>query len=326
MAVYVEGKTQVLPPSFSRYCMRSPKPAGMLSCPLHRCTLREPGMPCPTSNPLLAIYACATMRPAMVNLATAQQVCWDLSILLRVLLLYLVLLRRSVRSIPFFTSYLAINIAKALLVRLAYRVWGFSSEVSFGIAWGSEAIVICARALAVAETCRLLLSPYRGVWSLAWRLLLSCASLALLYSFLVSQHRWDLAILGANRGLELTIAVVVVVLLVFLRQYQVVAEPPLRALAVGFCLYSCFAVLNYTILERWLGAYEYIWNFFGVLSYLACTLVWTWALRKSFPRPVLNPALLPGSVYRQLSPEINLRLRLLNDHLTHFWRAEEPRS
>jgi hypothetical protein len=262
----------------------------------------------------------------MADLAIAQQVCWDLSILLRGLLLCLVLWRRNVRSFPFFSLYLMANLSNALLLYVTYKIWGSSSAVSFRIAWRSELVVSCARALAVAEICRLLLAGYRGIWSLAWRMLLSCATLVLLYSFLVSKHQWDLAILGANRALELTIAVVIVVLLVFLRHYQVVAEPILRALAIGFCLFSCFAVLNYTILEHWLGAYEDIWKFLEVLSYMACVLVWTWALSKSFPRPLVDRTLLPGSVYRQLSPEINLRLRLLDEHLSHFWRAEAPRS
>jgi hypothetical protein len=262
----------------------------------------------------------------MVDLATAQRVCWDLSIVLRALLLCLVLWRRNVRSFPFFSIYLSANLLYALLLYVAYSVWGSLSVVSFWIAWGSQPVISCARALAVAEICRLFLAGYRGIWSLAWRLLVSCATFVLLYSFLASKHQWDFAILGANRALELAIAAVIVVLLVFLRYYQVVAEPTLRTLAIGFCLFSCFAVLNYTILEHWLKKYAGIWNFVEVISYLFCVLAWTWALRKPFPRPAVDPALLPGSVYRQLSPEINLRLRLLDERLSDFWRAEAPRS
>jgi hypothetical protein len=262
----------------------------------------------------------------MVDLATAQRVCWGLSISLRALLLCLVLWRKNVRSFPFFSIYLSVNLLNALVLAVSYKVLDPQSTVLFRIVWGSQVVVTCARALAVAEICRLLLAGYRGIWSLAWRVLLSCAALVLFYALLVSKHRWDSAILGGNRAVELSIAVVIVVLLVFLRHYQVVAEPTLRSLAIGFFLFSCFEVVNYTILEHWLATYGPIWNFLEVLFYMACLLVWIWALCKSLPRPVLNPALLPGSVYRQLSPEINLRLRLLNEQLSHFWRAEEPRS
>lgn len=260
----------------------------------------------------------------MVDLATAQEVFWYLSIALRALLLGLVLWRRNVRSFPFFSIYLSANLLNALLLVVSYKVWGHLSPVTFRIVWGSQFVVSCARAFAVAEICRLLLAGYSGIWALARRILLLCAALVLLYSFLASKHQWSSAILGASRAIELTIAVVIVVLLVFLRHYQVAAEPTLRTLAIGFCLFSCFAVLNYTILEHWLKRYEGVWNFLEVVSYLLCVIGWIWALRESFPRPLRNPALLPGSIYRQLSPEINLRLRHLDEQLSHFWRAQAP--
>jgi hypothetical protein len=260
------------------------------------------------------------------SLATAQRVCWGLSISLRALLLCLVLWRRNDRSFPFFSIYLSANLLNALVVVVSYRVWDPTSPVLYRVIWGSQLIVSCARALAVAEICRLLFAGYRGIWSLAWRVLLSSAALVLLYASLVSKHQWGFAILGVSRAVELAIAAVIVVLLVFLRHYQVVPEPTLRSLVIGFFFFSCFEVLNYTILEHWLSAYESVWNFLEVLAYMACVLVWTWALRKSLPQLVLRPALLPAYVYRQLSPEINLRLRLLDERLRQFWRAEEPRS
>ena len=274
---------------------------------------------------LPAVYDCVTMHLVMPDLELTQRVCWDLSIFLRALLLGLLFFRSNVRSFPFFSCYLLANFLQALIIHFTYSTWGFASPVSSWVAWGSEAPVICARALAVAELCRLLLIGYRGIWSLASRVLLSCATVVLFYSFLVSERGWDFAIIGANRALELAIAAVIVVLFVFLRHYDVATQPAPRALALGFCLYSCAAVLNDTVLQQRLAtAYGSMWNLLGVLTFLASLFVWTWALRKSVPRPVLDP-LLPDSVYRQLSPEINLRLRLLNERLGQFWRVEVPR-
>ncbi len=261
----------------------------------------------------------------MPDLKLAQDVCWDFSLLLRFLVLGLLLFRNNVRSFPFFSLYLSVNFVQAWVIVVTYKVWGDSTPIAFKIAWGSEALVICARALAVAELCRLLLAAYRGVWALAWRVLLSCALLVLLYSAFVSKHQWRSAVLGAHRALELTIAAVIVALFVFLRHYRVASEPTIRALALGFCLYSCFAVLNNTVLEQLPVRYFPVWNLLGIVSFVACLLVWTWALRESIPRPLLYPLLLPRSVYRQLSPEINLRLRLLNERLAQFWKVEEPR-
>ncbi len=265
------------------------------------------------------------MRPVMFDLRQTQQICWGFSVLLRFLLLCLLFFRSNVRSFPFFSLFLSVNFLQALLIAFAYKVWGETSAIAFKIAWGSEVLVMCARALAVGELCRLLLAGYRGIWSLASRVLLSCAVLVLVYSALVSKHKWDYAIIGASRALELTMAAVIVALLVFLRHYRVAAEPTLCALALGFCLYSCVAVLNHTILEQLSERYFPIWNLLAGVAFLACLLLWTWALRKSIPRPAFHPMLLPGSVYRQLSPEINLRLRLLNERLSQFWKVEAPR-
>lgn len=298
----------------------------ILRDPARRHPFRTPLWLSPESkNHLLRVYDCVTMRPVMFDLKQAQQVCGDVGLLLRLLLLCLLFFRSNVRYLPFFFSYLCVNLLQAVVVYSAYNVWGDTSAVAFKVAWGSQALVLCARALAVAELCRLLLAGHRGVWSLAWRALLSCAVLVLLYSALVSKHQWSLALFGANRALELTIAAVIVALFVFLRHYRVAAEPTVRNLALGFCLYSCFAVLNNTVLELLPKRYFPLWNFLDVVTFLACLLVWTWALRNSIPRLSFGPMPLPGSVYRQLSPEINLRLRLLNERLRQFWKIEAPR-
>jgi hypothetical protein len=250
---------------------------------------------------------------------------WHLSLFLRLLLLSLLLFRRNYRLLPFFSFYLLTNFLQALFLYLTqedftYKTWAHTSPVAFAVAWGTEALVIFARAFAVAELCRLFLAGYRGVWSLAWRVLLGCAALVLLYSALVSKHTWSLAILGASRALELAVATVIVVLFVFLRHYRVIAEPAFRALALGFCFYSCVAVLNNTLLERWRAQYVALWNFSGIFAFLGCLLLWIWALRRTIPLPVSGPTLLSGSLYQQVSPEINSKLRELNERLSRFWK------
>jgi hypothetical protein len=132
----------------------------------------------------------------MLDLLSLQQASWDLSIVLRGFLLSLVIFRHNVRSFPFFTAYLAINLLKALLVGFVYQSRGFDSPVTLKIAWAAEAVVIAARALAIGELCHLLLGGYRGVWSLAWRVLLGCAGLVLLHSWIVSGHTLRDAIVG----------------------------------------------------------------------------------------------------------------------------------
>jgi hypothetical protein len=256
----------------------------------------------------------------MSGLQTVQEICWTLSIFLRAFLLCLLIFRRNLRSLPFFAAYLFANLAKGLVVHLSYQAWGFESLGASKVAWASQAVVTCARALAVAEICHLLLGKYRGIWSMAWRVLASCAGIVLLYSSAVSGHTFRLAVLGATRASELAIAAVIVLLFVFLRHYEVTSAPSIRFIALGFCIYSCVAVLNLTVLQQFIGSYTPIWNALDVFAYLACLLVWTWALRKSIPLSLIDPALLSSSIYQQISPQINARLRALNEQLSQLWR------
>jgi hypothetical protein len=262
----------------------------------------------------------------MTTIALFQQALWALNSVGEAVLLTVVVVRKNYRSYPAFSFYLLVDLTMGATAFFVYRLWGFDSATAYRIAWGTHGIVLFARALAVAEVCRLLLSRYRGVWALAWRILLLCAALVLCYSILAARHDWGLALLTADRGLGLSIATVIVVLLLFARYYDVKVEPVVRSLAIGFCLYSCFVVLNNTVLERWLHDYSALWNLIGMLAFLASLSVWTSALRHSRSQSQTKEILLPSGIYQAIAPEINFRLRSLNEELSRFWPAEAKHS
>jgi hypothetical protein len=250
------------------------------------------------------------------ELQELQQILWLVNIAAAVLLLILVAVRRNYRPFPAFSLYLLTNTTFS---------WGKSSVFSLWFSWGMRALAIVARALAVAEICRHLLARYRGIWGLAWRVLLGCASWTLIYCCIAAKYQWKLVLISAERGLELAIAAVIVSVFIFVRYYGVEAQPADRSLTIGFCLYSCFIVLNDTILERFLDKYVALWNFLGMLAYLGSLLLWAWALRKSQTEAIPEEPLLPATVYQALAPQINLRLQLLNDHLGKIWNSEVTR-
>jgi hypothetical protein len=266
------------------------------------------------------------MRPVMVTTAFIQQALWALNSAGEVVLLTLLVVRKNYRSYPAFSLYLLVDLTMSATLFFVYRLWGFDSTTAYRIAWGTHGIVLFARALAVAEVCRHVLSRYRGVWAFTWRILLLCAALVLSYSILVARHDWRLALPSADRGLELSIATVIVVLLLFARYYDVKGEQVARSLAIGFCLYSCFAVLNNTLLERLLYDYSALWNLLGMFAFFASLSLWTWALRKPLSQVATEEILLSKGIYQSLTPEINLRLRLLNEQLSRFWPAEAEHS
>jgi hypothetical protein len=106
---------------------------------------------------------------------------------------------------------------------------------------------------------------------------------------------------------------------------RVEMEPAVRSLAIGFFLYSCFLVLNDTILERWKHNYGMLWNLLATLAYAASMLLWGWALRKELRQRASEPVLLSQEAYGVYTPEINFRLKHLNDHLSQFWDVEAKR-
>lgn len=243
---------------------------------------------------------------------------WAINSGVGAVLLVLLAVRKNYRVFPAFSTYTLLNLGLGILALLAYHRWGFSSKLSWRIGWAMQGAVICARALAVAEVCRHVLGRYRGIWALAWRVLLLCAVLVLFYS-LAAGHVSGLAVLAADRALELAIATVVAGTFLFARYYDVQVRPAEHALALGFFLFSCFNVLNNTILEHYLLRYVAFWNPLGMFVFLLALLVWTWALRKR-QATVPEQVLFSLGVYKSMTPEVNLRLRSLNDSLSEFFK------
>jgi hypothetical protein len=230
--------------------------------------------------------------------------------------------RKSFRTYPVFTFYIFTNLISGALAFAIYRQLGFFSRSSLFIAWGLQTFVVCARALAVVEVCKRILARYRGIWRLARRVLLGCAALILLYSLVAARHQWRLALPSADRAVSLSITAVIVVVLLFVRHYDVEINLVDRSLAVGFCLYACFRALNDTILDNYVHKYWPIWNLMEMLAFLASLLVWAWALRKTQTETRSEQTLLPARIYEAVVPQINDRLRLLNDRLRHFSDGE----
>lgn len=262
----------------------------------------------------------------MNEIVAFEKLLWGFMVFLNGGLLVLLLYRKNHRVFPIFFVYLLFNLLQCFLLFASYRIWGFKSPVSSRMAWGSQIFVSMARALAVAQISHRVLAKYRGVWAFARRLLAATGAVVLLSSWAIAGGSWESVVLNANRGMELAIASVIVTLFLFTRYYGIAVEPVVRALAAGFFLYSCFYVLNITILERWLYDYVTLWNLLGTLAFLASLLLWSWVLRKRQTETIFAPEMLSDGIYRTVVPEINDRLRALNDHLGQFWWVERKRS
>lgn len=262
----------------------------------------------------------------MYEIAAFERVLWSLSFCLNFALVFLLLYRKNYRIYPCFLLYTVVNLFQGVVLFVSLQLWRYHSSALFKIGWGTQGVVVAARALSVAEVCRNVLAKYRGIWGFGWRLSLTVAALVLAYSWAVGAHSRRLFAVTADRSIELAIAAALLALLVFAHYYQVVIEPATRFLAIGFFLYSCFRVLNDTILERWLLKYEDFWTLLGTVTFLASMLLWGWALRVIPQQASSPPELLPRDHYRLLSPAINARLKTLDEQLGRFWRAEGEKT
>jgi hypothetical protein len=262
----------------------------------------------------------------MDEIVAFEGILWGLMVFLNGGLLVLLLYRKNYRVFPVFFVYVLFNFLQCFVLFASYRIWGFNSPVCNRIGWSTQGFVVAARALAVAQICQRVLARYRGIWALARRLLIATAVVVLLYSWAVARGRWQFAVLNADRGMELAIASVIVILFLFARYYGVAVEPAARALAIGFFLYSCFIVLNDTILEGWKYGYSTLFHLLDTLAFLASLLVWSWGLRQRQPETTFEPEMLSDGIYRAFAPKINDRLRALNDHLGQLWYVERKRS
>jgi hypothetical protein len=260
----------------------------------------------------------------MNGLGISAQWLWAATAILQTLLLFVLLARRNAGNYPAFSIYIFMTLSQSALLFVVYRRWGYRSQESWIVGWISQFLVLSARALAIEELCRHILGAFRGVWFLARRILLATALSVLIYAVAVAAHEWRLLPNTTEIGLEMATAAVIVLLLLFARYYEIVVESPLRMLAVGLCLYSCFSALNDVVLERWLSRYADLWNICGMVAFLACLLLWTWAFRNAVPVQAPQPVLLSRGVYLTIVPEMNRRLRLLDEQLIQFWRMEAP--
>jgi hypothetical protein len=262
---------------------------------------------------------------AMHGIGTLEAAAWGLCFALQVALLGLIFARRHYLHFPAFTVYLVGSIAQGATQFELYRHLGYQNDSSRIAAWTVQAVVTLLRCVAVLELCRHVFAGYRGIWALIWRVLLFSVPLVVVLTMMSSASRLDTRIFYADRAASLAISMVIVAVVLFARFYQVEAVEPTRSIAIGFFLFSCFTLINDTVLETMWSAYAPMWAFLGTCAFIACLLVWGWALRNP-PVIVEPPQLIPEDVYQHLSPKVNRRLSELNDRLRRINRPKDPRS
>jgi hypothetical protein len=126
--------------------------------------------------------------------------------------------------------------------------------------------------------------------------------------------------MDADRSVKLSIATVIVSVFLFLRYYGLAAKAPDRQLALGFCLYSSFLVIDLSLFERSQRASINFWSFLDILPFLATLFIWTKTARgySISSEVVTQPAMTPCGTTKDaysVSRASNQKLTSLNERL-----------
>jgi hypothetical protein len=252
---------------------------------------------------------------------------WACSALVQIAVLLGLIAKGNFRKLPLFTAYVSLNICQAGFLVMLYTVWGPSSPISFKLSWYSECVTLFTQALATSEILRIALRTYEGIWGLAWRALVATSSVVILLVALATRSHWAIARwFELNRGFQITFASAVIACLLLVRYYSIVVPTAYKMILGGFCFYSCMEILINTVLQAFLKksyfAYQSVWQFSTMLSFVLVQLVWVTALRKPLPVEDRKRQRQSEGDYLRLSPEIDDQLRQLNEKLKRLWKLE----
>jgi hypothetical protein len=263
----------------------------------------------------------------MSGLPVYVLVLWALSALVQLLALILLFAKGSFRRLRFFTVYVALNLCQVAFLVVVYSICGTASKTGTVLAWCSECVTLFAQALATTEILKATLRPYQGIWGLVWRALVFTSAFVVVLVALAARGSWiDAKWFQLNRGYHLTFAAAVIACLLLVRYYSIKVPAAYKMILGGFCLYSCTEILIHTVLEGFVRkaspAYSSVWQSSTVLSFLVVLFIWVAALSKPLPVEARQAAPPSNSLYQRLSPEINERLRELNEKLLRLWKLE----
>jgi len=264
-----------------------------------------------------------------MKLPLLVEIPWAASFIVQLALCGILVAFGHFRRLPFFTAYVCLNVGQGLLLYVVFRRYGESSHAAFLAGWWSEAITLLARVFATVEILHLVLSAYRGIWGLAWRLLAGTSAVVTVCLVLASWGNPSQALMNADRGFNLIFATALISCLALIRYYLIRVENAYKVLLAGFCFYACVKILLNTVLYDFLYhqrvRYPFTWQMLVVASYLIVLIVWSAALLRPLPEKKKQQSL-PTSMYGRISPEINLQLQAINRQLMNFFKIEEPQQ
>jgi hypothetical protein len=242
---------------------------------------------------------------------------------LEIVLAVLVLRRRGVHNLPFFTFYVLLNTLQAFLLWAVYRWIGFNSLPAFYVAWSTQALLLIARGAMCAELCwQVLRKRPKLFWNLSRDVLAIVGFCVVLYGAFDSVRKIfhiPRSVLAIERGLELAIAVVLISLLLLALRYSIRIQRGPLLIAAGLCFYSLVQTVNNTFLDWLRGNFSW-WNDFHIAAFQVALLLWIWAFATGDFDSDDKPVPVVPTFYAKHAEEVSQKLRSLDKDLEEIVR------
>lgn len=247
---------------------------------------------------------------------------WVLGASLDAALLLLIAFRKPVRQVSFFVAYIVTLVGREIW-------WYYTSQhlpgthaeaylVPYTLYWASEFILSLLRLATCIQLWWLSVRVFPAIWKASWRTLAFFSAVLLAWTAIsVYVHRQGATsffYVGEQR-FEFMQAFLLVAILAFAAYYAIDFKTGYRAFLVGLCIYSVtlcvvvtVAALNPNHTFRWFSLARQL-AFDGMLC------LWVYASFKLAPAPKTGSDADSTGIYARLAPELNYRLRELNNQL-----------
>jgi hypothetical protein len=247
---------------------------------------------------------------------------WLLGAGLDVTLLCLIVFRKPVRQLGFFVAYFVFLACRELwwfymsghmpaISTIAYR----RNYIAY---WSSEFVLSALRLATCVQVWWWTVRRFPAIWKVSWRALILIAGILLVWTgFSVHPYRARVArfsYVGVER-FEFMQAILLIAIFAFSAYYGVEFKPGYRAFLLGLCIFSTAQCVLTTLSALKLDSTLTLFSHSRELVFDGVLCFWVYACLKLAPVTKTAPEFLPLGAYENLAPELNFRLRQLNNQL-----------
>jgi hypothetical protein len=258
-----------------------------------------------------------------MGLTTPELVLWYVSLLLELIVCSLALRRGLYRHMPVFTGYVTAVLLRGLTMYWVYHRMGYTSRMAFLSFWTTQAVLLSWRGASIGELAWTASRPYLGLRVvMKWVVAVISSTLLIIAVWFAAEAPSQLPafVLALERDLELTAAIILLVLLSLGLHYQVNLDRVQKLIALGLFAYSMAQVVNNAISSQWLRPYFHWWGIVRLVSFHIALVIWLIALLKPLPQPTASEGSVDLRPIRTFMSEGTAVMHDLSARLSRFRR------